>query len=207
LGATVYHGQTSGLAAHVSGHASQEELLLMLNLIRPEGFVPIHGEYRMLVTHAKLAERTGVDPQNLFICENGDVLQFTNDRSGKIGKTYGGNVLVDGSGVGDIGDAVLRDRRHLAGDGIMMVVVTVDAEEARVVAGPDLVTRGVFYLPESGKVLDELRERLSEILTRCSTDGIRDVHNVKETIRIGLSKAVYEKSKRRPIVVPVVMEV
>ena len=213
LGAIVYHGSTGpGAAAshpaHVSGHASQEELLLMLNLIRPEHFIPVHGEYRMLVTHGKLAERTGVDHANIFICENGDVIQFTEDMSGKAGRTYGGNVFVDGSGVGDIGDAVLRDRRHLSSDGIMMVVVTIDAEEARVIAGPDLITRGVFYIPESdGKVLDDLKTELRTILDRVSAEGLRDVHNVKETIREGLAQAIYTRSKRRPIVVPVVMEV
>jgi len=213
LGAIVYHGAAGpGAAAshpaHVSGHASQEELLLMLNLIRPEHFIPVHGEYRMLVTHGRLAERTGVDHANIFVCENGDVIQFTEDMSGKVGRTYGGNVFVDGSGVGDIGDAVLRDRRHLSSDGIMMVVVTIDAEEARVIAGPDLITRGVFYIPESdGKVLDDLKTELRTILDRVSAEGLRDVHNVKETIREGLAEAIYTRSKRRPIVVPVVMEV
>ena len=212
LGAIVYHGGSGPGAsashpAHVSGHASQEELLLMLNLVRPEHFIPIHGEYRMLVTHGKLAERTGVEHSNVFVCENGDVIQFTEEMSGKVGKTYGGNVFVDGSGVGDIGDAVLRDRRHLGSDGIMMVVVTIDAEEAKVIAGPDLISRGVFYIPESDGVMDDLKNELREILERCSIEGIRDVHNVKEHIRDGLSRAIYSRSKRRPIVVPVVMEV
>ncbi|GAC1534573.1 MAG: ribonuclease J [Candidatus Velthaea sp.] len=205
LGATVIHGSTGN--AHVSGHASQEELLLMLNLVRPDYFVPVHGEYRMLVTHGRLAQQTGVAGDNVFVSENGDVLEFTKDSADKVGRTYGGNVMVDGSGVGDIGEAVLRDRKHLAGDGIMMVVVTVDAEEARVVAGPDLVSRGVFYLPESGAVMDDLKAKLSEILQSCSVEGIRDVGTVKEHIRNGLSKAVFEKSRRRPIVIPVVMEV
>ncbi len=206
LGATVVTGG-GGSNAHVSGHASQEELLLMLNLVRPEYFIPVHGEYRMLVTHAGLAQKTGVRPEDCFVIENGDVIEFTATEVGKIGKTYGGNVMVDGSGVGDIGEAVLRDRKHLSADGIMMVVVTVDAEEARVVAGPDLISRGVFYLPESGGVLDELRERLVKILDGCSAESIRDLNTVKEHIRSGLSKAVFEKSRRRPIVVPVVMEV
>ncbi len=205
IGANVIHGSSGN--AHVSGHASQEELLLMLNLVRPKYFIPVHGEYRMLVTHGRLAQQTGVAGDNVFVSENGDVLEFTKDGADKIGRTYGGNVMVDGSGVGDVGEAVLRDRKHLAGDGIMMVVVTVDAEEARVVAGPDLISRGVFYLPESGDVLDELKEKLSAILAACSVEGIRDIGNVKEHIRSGLSKAVFEKSRRRPIVIPVVMEV
>jgi ribonuclease J len=205
LGAHVIHGSSGN--AHVSGHASQEELLLMLNLVRPKYFTPIHGEYRMLVTHGRLAEKTGVESANVNVLENGDVLQFVGKTATKIGRTYGGNVMVDGSGVGDVGEAVLRDRKHLSADGIMMVVVTVDAEEARVVAGPDLISRGVFYLPESGGVLDELKAKLVEILDACSTEGIRDVKNVKEHIRSGLAKAVFDRSKRRPIVIPVVMEV
>ncbi|HTJ25403.1 MAG TPA: ribonuclease J [Candidatus Limnocylindria bacterium] len=205
LGAHVIHGSSGN--AHVSGHASQEELLLMLNLVRPKYFIPVHGEYRMLVTHGRLAQSTGVHAHNVFVSENGDVVEFTKDGADKIGRTYGGNVMVDGSGVGDVGEAVLRDRKHLSADGIMMVVVTVDAEEARVIAGPDLISRGVFYLPESGELVDELKERLTAILNDCSVEGIRDVGTVKEHIRSGLAKAVFEKTRRRPIVIPVVMEV
>ena len=205
LGAHVIHGSSG--SAHVSGHASQEELLLMLNLVRPKYFIPVHGEYRMLVMHGRLAQQTGVAGDNVFVIENGDVMEFTAEGAEKVGRTYGGNVMVDGSGVGDVGEAVLRDRRHLAGDGIMMVVVTVDAEEARVVAGPDLISRGVFYLPESGELVEELKDRLSQILADCSVEGIRDIGNVKEHIRSGLAKAVFEKSRRRSIVIPVVMEV
>jgi ribonuclease J len=206
LGATVIHGTAQG-TAHVSGHASQEELLLMLNLVRPKYFIPVHGEYRMLVTHAALAQKTGIEPQDCYVIENGDVMEFTASGAEKIGRTYGGNVMVDGSGVGDVGEAVLRDRKHLSVDGIMMVVVTVDAEEARVVAGPDLVSRGVFYLPDSEKVMGQLERTVSDILHGCSVEGIRDVNTVKEHIRRGVAKAVYDKTKRRPIVIPVVMEV
>ncbi len=205
LGATVITG-TAG-SAHVSGHASQEELLLMLNLVRPEYFIPVHGEYRMLVTHGKLATTTGVPGDNVFVIENGDIIQFTETTADKVGRTYGGNVMVDGSGVGDVGEAVLRDRKHLSADGIMMVVVTVDAEEARVVAGPDLISRGVFYLPDSSELQEEFKAKLTSILAQCSVEGIRDVGTVKEHIRSGLSKAVFEKSRRRPMVIPVVMEV
>ena len=205
LGATVIHGSSG--QAHVSGHASQEELLLMLNLVQPEFFIPVHGEYRMLVTHGGLAQQTGVPGDHVFIVENGDVVEFTAAGAEKVGKTYGGNVMVDGSGVGDVGEAVLRDRKHLSADGIMMVVVTVDAEEARVVAGPDIVSRGVFYLPESEGVMGELRKRLEDILHGCSVEGIRDVATVKEHIRHGLSKAIFDRTRRRPIIVPVVMEV
>jgi ribonuclease J len=205
LGATVVHG-TDG-RSHVSGHASQEELLLMLNLVRPEFFVPVHGEYRMLVQHGKLATRTGVDPQNVFVVENGDVLEFTSAYGDKIGKTYGGHVFVDGSSVGDVGEAVLRDRRLLAADGFMMVVVTIDSEEARVIAGPDLISRGVFYVPESDGVMDDLRAELVTLIEDVPIEGIRDVNTVKEHIRSGLAKAIHSRYKRRPVIVPVVMEV
>jgi ribonuclease J len=205
LGAIVVHG-TDG-RSHVSGHASQEELLLMLNLIRPEFFMPLHGEYRMLAQHGKLAAKTGVDPQNVFVVENGDVLEFTAEYGDKIGKTYGGHVLVDGSGVGDVGEAVLRDRRLLAADGFMMVVVTIDSEEARVIAGPDLISRGVFYMPEADGVMDQLRAELVTLIEEVPVEGIRDVNTVKEHIRSGLAKAIHARYKRRPVIVPVVMEV
>ncbi len=206
LGATVIHGTSRG-TAHVSGHGSQEELFLMLNLVRPKYFIPVHGEYRMLVTHTKLAQQTGVAADNCFVAENGDVIEFTKAGAKKIGKTYGGNVMVDGIGVGDIGEAVLRDRKHLSADGIMMIVVTVDAEESRVVAGPDLISRGVFYLPDSGPAVSELEKRVSDVLAGCSSEGIRDVQTVKERIRQGVAKAVFDKTRRKPIVIPVVMEV
>ena len=205
LGATVIHG-TDG-KSHVSGHASQEELLLMLNLVRPEYFIPVHGEYRMLVMHGRLATQTGVHAESVFVVENGDVIEFTADYGDKIGKTYGGNVLVDGSSVGDVGEAVLRDRKALSNDGIMMVVVTIDAEEGRLIAGPDLVSKGVFYLPEAGDVMDELREQAKKIIADISLEALRDVNSVKEHIRSGVSKAIYNKTKRRPVIVPVVMEV
>ena len=205
LGATVIHG-TDG-RSHVSGHASQEELLLMLNLVRPEFFVPVHGEYRMLAAHGKLAVETGVEAGNVFIVENGDVLEFTNEYGDKVGRTYGGHVFVNGSGIGDIGEAVLRDRKALSNDGIMMVVIAIDSEEARVIAGPDLISKGVFYLPEAGGVLDELRAELEVAIKGISVNAMRDADSVKEHIRSALAKGVYERTKRRPVVIPVVMEV
>ncbi|HEY5426947.1 MAG TPA: ribonuclease J [Candidatus Tumulicola sp.] len=205
LGATVIHG-TDG-RSHVSGHGSQEELLLMLNLVRPEFFVPIHGEYRMLMQHGRLAVQTGVEADNVFVAENGDVLEFTTEYGDKVGKTYGGNVFVDGSGVGDVGEAVLRDRKALSNDGIIMVVVAIDSEEARISAGPDLISKGVFYLPEAGGVLDELRAELLASIQEVSVEGMRDVNTVKEHIRNGLAKAIYARTKRRPVVIPVVLEV
>jgi ribonuclease J len=205
LGATVIQG-TDG-RSHVSGHASQEELLLMLNLVRPEFFVPVHGEYRMLMQHGRLAVQTGVEAENVFVVEDGDVLEFTREYGDKIGKTYGGNVLVDGSGIGDIGEAVLRDRKALSNDGIVIVVIAIDAEEARIIGDPDLISKGVFYLPESDSVMDELRGELRAAIAEVSVEGLRDVNTVKEHIRTTLARAIRERTKRRPVVIPVVMEV
>ena len=205
LGAIVVHG-TDG-RSHVSGHGSQEELLLMLNLVRPEFFVPIHGEYRMLMQHGRLAVQTGVESGNVYVAENGDVLEFTSEYGDKVGKTYGGNVFVDGSSVGDIGEAVLRDRKALSNDGIIMVVVAIDAEEARLTAGPDLISKGVFYLPEAGEAIDQLRQQLAASIAQLSNEAMRDADTVKEHIRSGLAKAVFAQTKRRPVVIPVVMEV
>src|SRR5271165_2378159 len=158
----------------------------MLNLIRPEFFIPVHGEYRMQAAHAALAVRTGVEPGNVFVVEDGDVLEFTHEYGDKVGKTYGGNVFVDGSGIGDVGEAVLRDRKALSNDGIIMVVVAIDAEEAHLIAGPDLISRGVFYLPEAGGVLEELRAELQAMIEKMPVDAIRDVDAVKENIRSAL---------------------
>ena len=162
----------------------------MLNLVRPEFFMPLHGEYRMLVQHGRLAVQTGVEAENVFVVENGDVLEFTREYGDKIGKTYGGNVLVDGSGIGDIGEAVLRDRKALSNDGIVIVVVAIDAEEARVIGEPDLISKGVFYLPESEGVLDELRTELRNAIAEVSVEAIRDVNTVKEHIRTTLARAI-----------------
>jgi ribonuclease J len=205
LGATVIAG-TDG-RSHVSGHASQEELLLMLNLVRPEFFIPVHGEYRMLVTHGRLAVQTGVESTNVFVVENGDVLEFTTDYGDKIGKTYGGNVLVDGSGIGDIGEAVLRDRKALSNDGIVVVVVTIDAEEAHVIGEPELISKGVFYIPESDGMMEALRKELREVIAQISVEALRDVNSVKEHVRNTLSRSIYGKTKRRPVIIPIIMEV
>ena len=151
--------------------------------------------------------QTGVEPENVFLADNGDVLEFTHEYGDKVGKTYGGHVFVDGSGIGDIGEAVLRDRKALSNDGIIMVVVAIDGEEARVIAGPDLISRGVFYLPEADGVLDELRAELRAMIEGLSVDAIRDVNAMKEHIRSALSRSVHQRTKRRPVVIPVVMEV
>ncbi len=194
--------------SHVSGHASQEELLLMLNLVRPEFFVPVHGEYRMLVQHGRLAVQTGVESDNVFVVENGDVLEFTQEYGDKIGKTYGGNVLVDGSGVGDVGEAVLRDRKALSNDGIMMVVVAIDSEEARVIGGPGSHLEGrLLSCPSRTACSTNCAPNCVTAIGEVSVEAMRDVNAVKEHIRTTVTKSIYARTKRRPVVIPVVMEV
>ncbi|MGE5592194.1 MAG: ribonuclease J [Betaproteobacteria bacterium] len=204
-GADVIYERFSGV--HASGHASQEELKLMMNLTRPKYFVPIHGEYRHLVKHARLAEQVGIPPENIFILDIGDVLEFTKDGAHLGAKVDAGQVLVDGLGVGDVGNVVLRDRKVLAQDGILVVVVTVDKQTAEVVAGPDIVSRGFVYVKESEALLKEAETEVREVISRCSAQGITEWSTIKNRVREALAEFVYQKIRRRPMVLPIVMEV
>jgi len=204
-GAEVIYEAASGI--HVSGHASQEELKLMLNLIRPKFFIPVHGEYRMLKKHAKIAKTLGIQAENIFVGENGRVFEFTKDTGSMSGKVTAGKVLVDGLGVGDVGNIVLRDRRQLSQDGILIAVVTMDKQKGSVVAGPDIVSRGFVYVRESEQLMDEAKERVKQALERCESGGITEWATIKSNIRDTLGKYLYEKTRRRPMILPIIMEV
>lgn len=204
-GADVIHESVAGI--HVSGHASQEELKLMLNLIRPKFFVPVHGEYRMLYKHAKLAEQMGIPPENIFVGENGQVFEFTKRKGHLAGRVHAGRVLVDGLGVGDVGNVVLRDRKQLSQDGILIVILTIEKSGCSVVAGPDVVSRGFVYVKESEKLMEEARERVKEFLAKCEPDKIKDWSGIKSGIREVLGKFLYEKTKRKPMILPIITEV
>ncbi|MCL6549018.1 MAG: ribonuclease J [Alicyclobacillus sp.] len=204
-GARVIYEAVSGV--HVSGHASQEELKLMLNLTRPKFFVPIHGEYRHLVQHAGLAAEVCVPRENVFIAENGDVLEFTADSGRVSGRIPAGQVLVDGLGVGDVGHVVLRDRRQLAQDGILIVALSVDKESAQLLAGPDVVTRGFVYVKESEALIEDIRERVRQIYQRCLEQRLMDWFTIKAAIREDLAKYLYERTKRRPMILPIILEI
>lgn len=206
LGATVVHGEVHGV--HVSGHAAQEELKWMLNLCRPKYFVPIHGEFRMLWQHARLATAVGVADENVFILDIGDVLEFRADGTAAVtARVPAGQVYVDGLGVGDVGNIVLRDRRQLSQDGILIAVVTIDKHTGAVVAGPDIVSRGFVYVRESEALLDEARARLQEALAKMSERQTTQWNVLKNNMRDVLSRFLYERTKRRPIILPIVMEV
>jgi len=203
-GANVIYETTTGI--HVSGHARQEELKLMLKLVRPKFFIPVHGEYRHLVQHARLAQEMGVPSQNVFIAEIGDVLEFTK-RSGRMaGKVQAGRVFVDGLGVGDVGNIVLRDRKQLSQDGILIAVVTIDKAGGRISAGPDLVTRGFVYVRESEDLLEKARQRVKVTLEKCLEQKNYDWGFIKGQVRETLNRYLYEKTKRRPMILPIIME-
>jgi ribonuclease J len=193
--------------AHVSGHASQEELKLMLGLTKPRHFIPIHGEFRMQVQHGRLAIETGVAPENVFIIENGTPIEFWADGSARRGQSVqAGYVFVDGLSVGDVGEIVLRDRRALASDGMFMVVVTVDKQTGKVVGRPEIITRGFVHGNEQDPIIDEAIRRVMDAVEHPG-DHISEIALLKSQIKDGVSRFLFEQTKRRPMVFPVVVEV
>ena len=204
-GAEVVYESTSGI--HVSGHASQEELKLMHNLIRPKFFIPVHGEYRHLIKHSQLAQALGMPKENIFIAENGQTLEFTAEKGAITGRVTAGNVLIDGLGVGDVGNIVLRDRRQLSQDGILIVVVTMDKQRGQVAAGPDIVSRGFVYVRESEQLMDDAKERVRQALEKCELNGVTEWAAIKSNVRDTLGKYLYERTRRRPMILPIIMEV
>ncbi len=192
---------------HVSGHACQEELKLIHRLAKPKYFIPVHGEYKHLKQHAKLAESLGMPKENIFIGQNGTVFEFGADYGKLNGSVQSGRILVDGLGVGDVGNIVLRDRKHLAEDGLMVVVVTIAKDNGKIVAGPDIISRGFVYVRESEDLIDEARKVVRSVLDGCEQQNIREWSLLKSSIRDSLKDFLYEKTKRRPMILPVIMEV
>ena len=191
---------------HVSGHAAREELKMMLNLVKPKYFMPVHGEYRMLLSHAKLAKEVGIPSENIVVTENGSVVMATRSRVSVAGKVPSGRVLIDGLGIGDVGNIVLRDRKQLSQDGIFIVVVTIDRKNKRVVAGPDLVSRGFVYVREADELMTEAKARVEKALDQCMADGVTDWTAIKQSLRDVTGKFLYERTRRRPMILPIIME-
>ena len=192
---------------HVSGHACQEELKLMQTLVKPRFFIPVHGEYRHLKQHAELACKLGLPERNFVIAENGDVVEVARNYIKKNGTVTSGQVFVDGLGVGDVGHIVLRDRKHLSQDGILTVVVTIEKETSTVIAGPDIISRGFVYVRESEGLMDEAREIVKNVLEDCEEKKISDWATLKSNIREELREFLYEKTKRKPMILPIIMEI
>ncbi len=192
---------------HVSGHACQEEIKLLYTLVRPKYAIPVHGEYKHLKAQAKIAEELGFSKENIFILQSGDVLELTEEKAQVTGKVPVGDILVDGLGVGDVGNIVLRDRQHLAEDGILIVVLGLDGATDELISGPDIVSRGFVYVRESDELMDEARIVVNEAIESCLGRGIADWGKLKGSIKDSLGEYVWRKTKRRPMILPIIMEV
>jgi ribonuclease J len=199
----VYHGHDQ---VHVSGHGNEEELKMMLTLTAPRFLVPMHGEFRHLVRYRQLACAMGYSEDRVFLLHSGDVLELTTQSAAVIGQVQAGRVMIDGLGVGDIGTVVLRDRKHLSQDGILVAVVGIDSQTGRIVSGPDIVTRGFIYAEEAEETMEDAREVVRRTVAALSLASSTDWESAKTAIRTALNKFVYERTKRRPMVIPVIME-
>ena len=204
-GAEVIYGSAENI--HVSGHAWQEELKLMQTLIKPKNFIPVHGEYRHLKQHGELAIKLGLNPKNVVIPEVGNVIEVNRSGIRKSGTVISGQIFVDGLGVGDVGNIVLRDRKHLSQDGILTVVVTLSKDNKTIVAGPDIISRGFVYVRESEGLIDEAREIVRNTLLECEEKNITDWATLKSNVRDELRSYLYEKTKRKPMILPIIMEI
>lgn len=192
---------------HVSGHACQEEIKLIYSLVRPKYSIPVHGEYKHLMAQAKIAEELGIDKDNIFILSSGDVLELDDEGAAVTGRVPVGDIMVDGLGVGDVGNIVLRDRQHLAEDGIIIVVLTLENGSGMVLAGPDIVSRGFVYVRGSESLMDEARAVLDETMAYCMDKNITDWGKIKSEIKDSLGDFVWKETKRRPMIMPIIMEV
>ena len=204
-GADVVYEKSEGL--HVSGHACQEELKIVHGLVKPRFFLPIHGEQRHLQIHAKLAQAMGMSPRNIHIGEIGTVFEFTGKSCKVNGTVPAGKVFVDGTGVGDVGSVVLRDRKHLAQDGMIVVCVNLSSQDGSVVSGPDIITRGFIYVKESEELMEELRQVAIEAIDRCQRKRVRDWSAIKSAIKNDISGYLFKTTKRNPMILPVIMEI
>ena len=192
---------------HVSGHACQEEIKLIYTLVHPKYSIPVHGEYKHLKAQARIAENLGIDKNNIFILSSGDVLELDDKKASVTGHVPVGSILVDGLGVGDVGNVVLRDRQHLAEDGILIVVMSLDKYSGQLAAGPDIVSRGFVYVRESDELMEEARHVVDNALSGCIDRGITDWGKLKSTTKDVLGEYVWKKTKRRPMILPIIMEV
>jgi ribonuclease J len=203
-GVNVYHEEAE---VHVSGHACAEEIKLIHALVKPKFFMPIHGEYTHLMQHKELAQYMGMDADRIFVCDIGQVLELDKNHCKKSGTVPAGRVLVDGYGVGDVGNIVLRDRRHLAQDGLIVVVATVDTETKTILSGPDIISRGFVYVRESEALMEEVRNIARQSLCDTIDAGVSEWTQMKTNIKDDLSKYLYSKTHRKPMILPVVMNV
>ena len=192
---------------HVSGHACQEEIKLIYTLVQPKYSIPVHGEYKHLKAQASIAAELGIPKENIFLISSGDVLEICDESAEVTGKVVTGALLVDGLGIGDVGNAVLRDRQRLAEDGILIVVFALDAYNSELVAGPDIVSRGFVYVKESDEIMDEATQIAYDAICGCLDRGQTDWGRIKTIVKDNLSNYFWKKTKRRPMILPVIQEV
>lgn len=204
-GAEVIYDKKANI--HVSGHACQDDLKLMLALVKPKFFIPIHGECRHLHTHSRVARQMGIDPKKIIIAENGSVIELTSKAIRLNGTVPSGAVFVDGTGVGDVGAMVLRDRKHLAMDGMLVTFITLSAEDGSMIAPPDIITRGFIYVKESEELIAELKEVIADVIYDCNLQHITDWTTMKGNVKSALSTFLYKRTKRNPMILPVINEV
>lgn len=204
-GAEVVYEKSEGL--HVSGHACQEELKMMLALTKPRYFIPVHGEYRMLCKHAEIGKLMGVEPKNVLVAKNGEVIEITKRSMRATSNVPAGDVYIDGTGIGDVGSAVLRDRRHLAEDGIVMAIITLSSENGKPVADPEIITRGFVYVKEAEALMGELKRVVNESLASCERQKQHDWATIKGRVKSNISGYLYKTTRRSPMVLPVIIEV
>ncbi|MRX53028.1 ribonuclease J [Bacillus sp. HMSC76G11] len=207
LGATVIYGSGSSTGMHVSGHAYQEELKLMLTLMKPKYFIPIHGEYRMLHHHCLLAESVGVTADNMFVMKNGDIVDISNQTAVQTRSIQAGNVYVDGLGIGDIGNIVLRDRKQLSEDGMLVIVITLSKTEAKIISGPDAISRGFVYARDSETLLREVNQLTKTTVNSLLTKKNHQWNAIKKEIKEKLGHFLFVQTKRRPMILPIIIEV
>ena len=205
IGAEVVYSSLADV--HVSGHACQEEQRLMLALVKPKYFLPVHGEYRQLKAHAETAEEMGIDKDNIFMLTNGRVLEMNQEEAKFTTSVQSGRVLVDGLGVGDVGNIVLRDRQHLSQDGLIIIVMTMDSATGEIVAGPDVISRGFVYVRESENLMENVKAVIRNEIEKCERNHITDWSTIKSNLRDNLKDYIAQKTKRNPMILPIIMEV
>ena len=205
IGAEVVYSALADV--HVSGHACQEEQKLMIALAKPKYFIPVHGEYRQLMAHAETAASMGIQQKNIILMSNGRILEIDQDEAKFNGTVQSGRVLVDGLGVGDVGNVVLRDRQHLSQDGLIIIVLTMDSNTGEVVAGPDVISRGFVYVKESETLMDDVKSVVRHEIKKCEEKEIRDWSTIKSTVRENLKDYIFTKTKRNPMIIPIIMEI
>lgn len=205
IGAEVIYSSLEDI--HVSGHACQEEQKLMLALVRPKYFIPVHGEYRQLMAHSETAKSMGIDKDNIFMMTNGRVLELSKKEAKFTNTVPSGRILVDGLGIGDVGNIVLRDRQHLSQDGLIIIVMTMDSSTGTVIAGPDVISRGFVYVRESENLMDDVKNVIRREIEKCEEKHITDWSTIKSTLRENLRDYIFQKTKRNPMILPIIMEI